>query len=223
MLFRDRRDAGRQLAARLTQYAGDDPVVIALPRGGVPVGYEIARALGAPLDVKIVRKLGAPGHDELGIGAVVDGEDPQAVLNEQIVNVLGVTREYLERELSRQLAEIHRREPRYRHGRRPVPLEGRTVIVVDDGIATGGSVRAALRAIRRARPRRLILAVPVAPPDTIEALRSEVDDVVYLAAPEPFHAVGRFYDDFTQTTDEEVEDLLDLANRGVAPEGPRPG
>jgi putative phosphoribosyl transferase len=216
MTFRDRSDAGRRLAERLRHLVNADPVVVALPRGGVPVGYEIARELGAPLDVKIVRKLGAPGQEELGIGAVVDGDHPQAVLNEDILDALAVSRDYLEGEAARQLSEIRRRQERYRHGRDAVPLVGRTVIVVDDGIATGGSMRAALRGIRRSHPARLVLAVPVAPPDTLDALRDEVDELVYIDAPEPFGAVGRFYDDFTQTSDEEVEQLLEAADQAVA-------
>lgn len=210
-MFTDRRDAGRQLASELARYKDEAPVVVALPRGGVPVGYEVARALRAPLDVMIVRKLGAPGHEELGIGAVVDGDEPRAVLNDDVLRVVDVSREYLDEEIARQLVEIRRRQARYRHGRRPAPLAGRTVIVVDDGVATGGSVRVALQAIRRARPARLVLAVPVAPPEALAALRSEVEDVVCLVAPEVFGAVGRFYDDFEQTSDDEVTDLLDAA------------
>jgi putative phosphoribosyl transferase len=213
--FRDRRDAGRRLAARLAELAAAtpeawaQPVVFALPRGGVVVGYEIARALGAPLDILVVRKLGAPGQPELGVGALVDGDSPETVLNPEVVRLAGVTREYLDAEVARQLEEIHRREARYRQGRPRVPVAGRTVIVVDDGIATGGSVRAALRGLGRARPARLVLAVPVAPRDTVEALRAEVDEVVCLETPEPFLAVGYHYGDFAQTTDEEVVALLE--------------
>jgi putative phosphoribosyl transferase len=209
--FRDRRDAGRQLASYLRRYAAQDPVVLALPRGGVPVGYEVATALGAPLDVVVVRKLGAPGQRELAVGAVVDGDHPEEVLNEDLVRVLGVSPQYLAREVAAQLEEIRRRQVQYRGHRARVPVAGRTVIVVDDGIATGASIRAALRGVRRARPRKLVLAVPVAPPDTIAALRRDVDEVVCPHMPEAFGAVGSFYDDFSQTTDDDVIRLLDAA------------
>jgi putative phosphoribosyl transferase len=205
MTFKDRRDAGRQLAARLLEYKDQQPLVLALPRGGVPGGYEVAVALDAPLDIMVVRKLGAPGQPELGIGAVVDGDHPQSVLNEDVMSVLHVSDAYLQREVALELQEIRRRQQRYRDGRPPAPIAERTVIVVDDGIATGGSMRAALRGVRRSHPRRLILAVPVAPPDTIASLRVEADTVVCLSTPEFFQAVGRFYDNFTQTTDEEVK------------------
>ena len=213
MTFKDRRDAGRQLAARLLTYRDQQPLVLALPRGGVPVGYEIAVALDAPLDIMVVRKLGAPGQPELGIGAVVDGDHPQSVLNDDVINTLRVSDTYLQRQVALQLQEIRRRQERYRGGRPPMPVADRTVIVVDDGIATGGSMRAALRGVRRAHPRRLILAVPVAPPETIAALQNEAETVVCLKTPALFHAVGRFYDDFTQTSDEEVIQLLDAADR----------
>ena len=211
MTFANRKDAGQKLGARLLKYREYHPVVLALPRGGVPVAYEVAQALHAPLDVVVVRKLGAPGQPELGIGAVVDGDHPESVLNEDVMSMLNVSDTYLRREMELELQEIHRRQERYRGGRPPVQIEGRTVIVVDDGIATGGSMRAALRGVRRAHPKRLVLAVPVAPPETIESMRSEADDVVCLSMPAYFHAVGQFYNDFTQTTDEEVIRLLDAA------------
>jgi len=214
-MFKDRRDAGRRLAARLLKSKPQDPVVLALPRGGVPVAYEIAIALDAPLDVIIVRKLGAPGQPELGIGALVDGDHPQSILNADVLRTVHVSNDYLQREIETQLQEIHRRQQLYRRGRTPVPLEGRTVIVVDDGIATGGSVRAALRGVQRARPRQVILAVPVAAADAIAALRGAVAQLICLSAPIFFSAVGQFYDDFTQTTDAEVIDLLDAAQRRV--------
>lgn len=213
MTFKDRREAGRQLATQLLQYKDQQPLVLALPRGGVPVGYEIAVALDAPLDIVVVRKLGAPGQPELGIGAVVDGDHPQSVLNDDLVSVLHVSEAYVQREVALELQEIRRRQECYRRGKPPVPIAGRTVIVVDDGIATGGSIRAALRGARRAHPRRLILAVPVAPPEIIVALRDEADTVVCLSTPTMFRAVGQFYDTFTQTSDEEVIELLDAANR----------
>ncbi len=217
VLFDDRRDAGRRLAARLAAFRKEAPAVLALPRGGVPVGYEIARALAAPLDVIVVRKLGAPGDPELGIGAVADGDSPLGVWNQEMVRTLAVPRDYLDREVAAQLAEIHRRQALYRGGRARVPIAGRTAIVVDDGLATGSTMRAALRSVRRADPARLVLAVPVAPPDTLSALATEVDETVCLATPDPFGAVGFFYRDFAQTTDEEVTRLLDAARRAVDP------
>jgi putative phosphoribosyl transferase len=221
MTFKDRREAGRQLATQLLQYKDQQPLVLALPRGGVPVGYEVAVALDAPLDIVVVRKLGAPGQPELGIGAVVDGDHPQSVLNDDLMSVLHVSRAYLQRQVALELQEIRRRQECYRRGKPAVPIAGRTVIVVDDGIATGGSIRAALRGARRAHPRRLILAVPVAPPETIAALQNEADTVVCLSTPAMFRAVGQFYDTFTQTSDEEVIELLDAASRrwAVAPTG----
>jgi putative phosphoribosyl transferase len=212
-MFQNRADAGRQLVRRLLRYKREHPVVLALPRGGVPVGYEIAVALGAPLDIIVVRKLGAPGQPELGIGAVVDGNHAQSVLNEEVLRMVSVSDEYVDREVARQLQEIRRRQELYRGGRPCEEVAGRMVIVVDDGIATGGSMRAALRGVRRAAASRLVLAVPVAPPETIAALRPEVDDLICLKAPLFFHAVGQFYQDFKQTTDEEVIRLLDEARQ----------
>jgi putative phosphoribosyl transferase len=216
MIFDDREDAGRQLAAHLVRYKDQHPVVLALPRGGVPVAYEVARALEAPLDILVVRKLGAPGQPELGIGAIVDGDHPDGVLNENAIAALGVDRAYLEGEIQRQLREIHRRQAAYRSGRPPVAVEGHTAIVIDDGLATGSTMRAALRGVRRAQPARLVLAVPVAPPDTLASLAAEVDDVVCISTPEDFGAVGRFYRNFDQTTDEEVVRLLDDARHAAA-------
>jgi len=209
--FRNRAEAGHQLAARLMGFRSRKPVVLALPRGGVPVAYEIAKALRAPLDLILVRKIGAPGHPEFGLGAVVDGAHPQTVLSEDVVVQLEVPSAYIEKEVQRQLREIERRRAHYLGGRRPIDVEGRTAIVVDDGIATGGTVRAALQGLSRARPAYLILAVPVAPAETVEALRSQADEVVCLSTPEPFYSVGMHYDDFTQTTDEEVVALLNKA------------
>jgi putative phosphoribosyl transferase len=209
--FRDRADAGRRLLPHLMAYSADNAIVLALPRGGVPVAFEVARALRAPLDLIFVRKIGAPGHAEYGLGAVVDGAHPQVVLNEEAVRLLNVPPSYIEQETRRQLQEIERRRHHYLAGRRPLDVEGRVAIVVDDGIATGGTVRAALKGISLARPARLILAVPVAPADTIERLRAEADEVVCLMTPDPFYAVGQHYDDFRQTTDREVTTLLDKA------------
>jgi putative phosphoribosyl transferase len=214
-VFADRRDAGRRLAAALRGYARENPLVLALPRGGVPVGYEVARELGAPLDLVFVRKIGAPAQPELGLGAVVDGDDPQLVVNEDVVREVRPPPGYVEAEARRQLAEIERRRQLYRGGRPPEPVANRTVIVVDDGIATGGTVRAVLRALARLGPRRLVLAVPVAPRDSIRSLRAEADEVVCLATPEPFYAVGAHYDDFAQTEDRDVIELLAMA-RGIA-------
>jgi putative phosphoribosyl transferase len=209
IVYSTREQAGRMLARRLMPHAAHDVVVLGVPRGGLPVAKEVADALGAPLDVVVVRKLGAPGQPELGIGAVVDGDHPRAIFNQDIIEHLGVSDEYIEAEIARQLKEVNRREAAYRGGRTKVPLAGRTVIVVDDGIATGSSIRAALRGVRRQKPKRLILAVPVAPADTIAALRSDADEIVCLETPADFFAVGQFYRDFHQVTDDEVKMILD--------------
>jgi len=219
VIFADRIDAGRRLAAALAPLRGEDCVVLALPRGGVPVAAEVARALDAPLDLVLVRKIGAPHQQELAVAAVVDGDTPQLVRNEDVIRMLHVGEDYLEAEARRQLKEIERRRTAYLAGRTPEPIEGRTAIVVDDGIATGATTRAALRAVRARRPRRLVLAVPVAPPDTIAALASEVDQIVCLSQPEPFGAIGAFYDDFRQLEDEDVRSILaatSRAGRGAA-------
>ncbi|MDO8431012.1 MAG: phosphoribosyltransferase family protein [Candidatus Binatus sp.] len=207
-VYSNRQQAGRMLAQRLKPQAGADVVVLGVPRGGLPVAKEVADALGAPLDVVVVRKLGAPGQPELGIGAVVDGDHPRAIFNQDIVEHLGVSDEYIEAEIARQLKEVNRREIAYRGGRAKIPLAGKTVILVDDGIATGSSARAALRGVRRQKPKRLVLAVPVAPTETIEALRSEADEIVCLETPQDFFAVGQFYRDFHQVTDDEVRAIL---------------
>lgn len=215
-LFHDRRDAGRQLAEALLRDAPADPLVLALPRGGVPVAFEVARALGAPLDLLFVRKLGAPGYEELGIGAVVDGADPQLVLNEDVVRDLAPSPNYIRKEMRRQLEEIERRRKAYLGDRMPLEVAGRTVIVVDDGIATGGTVKAALRGVRKAGAARIILAIPVAPAESLVDLGSECDEILCLATPSPFQAVGLHYDVFDQTDDEEVVRLMALA-RSFAP------
>ncbi len=207
-VFADRTAAGRLLAERLATRNYERPVVLALPRGGVPVGAEIARALGAPLDVVLVRKIGAPSQPELAIGAVGDGDHPELVVNEDVRRIARVSDEYLAQATAEQLEEIERRRGLYLEGRAPVEIAGATAIVVDDGIATGATVRAALSALRRRWPRRRTLAIPIAPAETVEALRSVVDEVVCLATPEPFHAIGMHYLDFRQLDDADVVALL---------------
>jgi len=207
MLFRDRADAGRHLLSRLGAYQGrPDVVVLGLPRGGIPVGYEVARGLGAPLDVFVVRKLGVPGQEELAMGAIATGG--VRVVNRDVVYALHIAPDVLDRAAEAERRELERRERSYRGDRPEPPVEGRTVILVDDGLATGSTMRAAVQALRQQRPARIVVAVPVAAFATCEELRREVEDVVCFATPEPFMAVGRFYDDFSQTTDEEVHDLL---------------
>jgi predicted phosphoribosyltransferase len=216
VMFPNRREAGRRLALALKSVKEERPVVLALPRGGVPVAFEVATALRAPLDVILVRKIGAPGHPELGLGAIVEGNAPnapQVLLNDELVRMVKPDPAYLEAEKARQMAEIERQRRLYRRGRPLVDIEGRTVIVIDDGIATGGTVKAVLRAIAAARPARRILAVPVAPEDSLAQLAPEADRIVCLATPDPFFAVGAHYHDFSQTTDEEVVELLHRAAR----------
>ncbi len=208
MPFDNRTDAGRKLAAALAQYKDRDPVVLALPRGGVPVAAEIATALGAPLDLLLVRKIGVPVQPELAMGAVVDGARPLTVRNEDVIAIAGISDETFERVRDRELAEIERRHRRYLGDRRPAEVEGRTVIVVDDGIATGATTRAALRATRQRHPGRLVLAVPVAPTEAVEAMRAECDDVVCLESYADFGAIGFFYRDFRQLGDEDVIAIL---------------
>jgi predicted phosphoribosyltransferase len=208
MPFADRTEAGIRLAAALSRYRDEDPVVLALPRGGVPVAAEIARALGAPLVLVIARKIGVPFQPELAMGAVVDGDTPIVVRNQDVVDLSGVGESEFEAVCRDELAEIGRRRRRYLGGRQPVEIAGRTAIVVDDGIATGATVRAALRAMRMRKPRRLVLATPVAPSDTIAALKSEADEVICLESHEFFGSIGAYYADFRQVSDEEVVALL---------------
>ena len=206
-MFRDRADAGRQLAGRLGVYAGRDDVrVLGLPRGGVPVAAEVARSLGAPLDVFLVRKLGVPGHEELAMGAIASGG--VRVLNDDVVRALHIPASEIERATSRAAAELRRREDLYRGDRPPVDVRARTVILVDVGLATGSTMRAAAAAVRLLEPARTVVAVPVAAPETSAALRREVDEVVGVLLPESFYAVGAWYEDFAQTTDAEVRRCL---------------
>jgi len=212
-LFADRSEAGRRLAERLLRFKDERPVVLALPRGGVPVGFEVAQALDAPLDLVLVRKIGAPFQPELAVGAVVDGGRAETVVNEDLVREFQIPESYIAEESARQLEEIERRRNLYLAESTRAPVEGHTAIVVDDGIATGATMEAALHATRRANPRRLVLATPVAPPDTIARLRPQADEVVCLATPMLFAAIGAFYEDFRQLSDEEVVDLLRRATR----------
>lgn len=205
--FRDRQDAGRQLAEALSRYAGqDDVLVLALPRGGVPVGYEVARALRVPLDLMLVRKLGVPGHEELAMGAIASGG--VRIVSKDVISTLGIPEREIAAVAAAEEQELGRRERAYRDARPPLAVRGRTVILVDDGLATGATMRAAAAALRAQDVKRLVVAVPVAPPETCEALRAEVDDVVCAREPEPFLAVGVWYEDFTQTTDDEVRELF---------------
>lgn len=208
MPFTDRRDAGRRLAKVLLDYRRRKPVILALPRGGVPVAAEIADALAAPLDLLIVRKIGVPFQPELAMGAVVDGEAPIIVRNEEVVALSGVSEASFQRVCQHELAEIERRRKRYIGDRPRADIDGRVVIVIDDGIATGATTKAALRALRQRSPEALVLAVPVAPTDTLARLEPEVDHLVCLEHHRDFAAIGYYYQDFSQTTDEEVIDLL---------------
>lgn len=214
--FANRREAGRMLADAIEPLDLADPVVLALPRGGVPLAFEVARRLKAPLDILLVRKIGAPGHEEYGIGALVDGACPQIVIDERAASLTGADAAYIERECARQLAEIERRRAAYGTGD-PIPLAGRNIVVVDDGIATGGTVKAALKALAQTAAASVTLAVPVAPRSALWQLEPLCGKIICLAMPEPFYAVGAHYGDFTQTEDAEVVDLLAKA-RGWSPD-----
>ena len=210
-MFRNRVDAGRQLAKRLEgDYRGTDAVVLAIPRGGVVVANEVARALDLKLDLIIPRKIGAPGNPELAIGAVAVGK---AMINEPVVRELGIPESYIESETKKQLDEIARRRKLYLGNRSPISLKGRTAIVVDDGLATGYTALAAVDAVKQQNPRKTVLAVPVAPTDTCERLEKEVDEIICLESHELFFAVGQFYEEFSQTTDEEVIDILSCQDK----------
>ena len=208
MMFEDRAEAGRQLATALAGYKDERPVVLGLPRGGVAVAAAIAEALDAPLGLILVRKIGAPTRRELALGAVVDGKDPCVVRNDDVIQALGVTDATFDAICRRELTEIERRRRRYEGGATLIDVAARVVIVVDDGIATGATMRAALRATRLRRPKKLVLAAPVAAPDVLSELRCEVDDLVCLISEEPFTAIGLFYVDFHQMNDAEVTEIL---------------
>ena len=211
--FHDRAEAGRAVAADLAAYAGrPDLLVLALPRGGVPVAYEVARALGAPLDVFLVRKLGLPGHEEFAMGAIASGGI--RLINEEVVREFGVTDAEIAAVSAAEERELERRERQYRRDRPDLEIKGRTVILVDDGLATGATMHAAVLALRQEHPARIIVAVPVAAAETCDAFREIADDIVCAETPAPFYAVGLWYEDFSQTTDEEVQDLLNRSTTG---------
>lgn len=214
--FSDRTSAGAALANELKTRNITDPIVLALPRGGVPVALEVARAFHAPLDLVLVRKIGVPFQPELAAGAVVDGDNPEIIYNEDVLRHSGLKREELQPVAERELEEIERRRELYLNDRKRLSPEGRNVIVVDDGLATGATMRVALHALKRQSPKRLIAAVPVAPRDTIRSLRGDADEVVCLSEPEPFHAIGLYYADFGQLSDTEVVDMLAQADAMLA-------
>jgi putative phosphoribosyl transferase len=214
MLFQDRFDAGRLLASKLRPSVNrSDAVVLALPRGGVPVGFEVAKALHAPLDVFVVRKLGVPGHEELAMGAIASGGI--CVLNEELVRAAGIPSELINAVAADEERELERREHLYREGRPAVAVQGRTVILVDDGLATGSSMRVAILALKRKNPAQIVVAVPVGAAAACVEIGSEVDQIICVATPEPFQSVGEWYMDFSQTSDEEVRDLLRRADLGA--------
>ena len=211
-IYRDRRHAGKVLAQALSRYAHrDDVVVLGLPRGGVPVAYEVATALDAPLDVFVVRKLGIPGYPELAMGAIASGG--VMVLIPEVVEQLGIPQEVINAVAQAEARELQRREKAYRGDRPPIDVTDRTVILIDDGLATGASMHAAIAALRKRKPKRIVVGVPIASPSTCEEVGKQADDIVCAATPEPFQAVGLWYEDFSQTSDEEVRKLLDEAYR----------
>ncbi len=213
MSFYDRTDAGRRLAAELQKFKGEDVVVFALPRGGAPVAEPIATSLDAPLDLVLVRKIGVPFQPELAMGAVADGGDPVVVRNDDVIAMTDVSEQEFQEVCARELEEIERRRQLYLGNRARPEANGHVAIVVDDGVATGATTRAALRAVRARGPKKLVLAVPVAPPDTLESLAPEVDEIICLETPRAFGAIGFFYRDFRQISDEEVIDILDRCAR----------
>jgi len=208
MIYTDRLDAGKRLARELARYKSQEPVVLALPRGGLPVAAEIALALDAPLDLLLVRKIGVPMQPELAMGAVIDGADPYVVRNEDVLALAAISEEEFRQVCDRELAEIERRRSLYLKDRPRADVKDRVAIVVDDGIATGATTRAALRAVRKRGPQKLVLATPVAPTSTLQELRGEADDIVCLQSHEPFYAIGLYYADFHQVSDKEVIDIL---------------
>ncbi len=212
-MFRDRSEAGGALADRLDEMTLTDPVVLALPRGGLPVALPVAERLGAPLDLLLVRKIGAPGHEELAAGAVVDGDVHQVVFNSHVLSILGLTEDDFRDKVAAKLAEIDERRTRYLGDAVPVPVEGRTAVVVDDGIATGATVKAALRGLRLRNPKAIILAVPVAPRDSLTEIAPLVDEIVCLEVPEPFNAVGAHYQHFDQVDDMQVVSMMTAARK----------
>jgi putative phosphoribosyl transferase len=215
MIFRDRKDAGRKLAEKLTEYAGrDDVLVLALPRGGVPVAYEVALKLKAPLDVFLVRKLGVPGHEELAMGAIASGGI--RVLNDYVVNSLRIPGAAIDEVAEKEQLELKRREQVYRDSLDPPEIAGKTVILIDDGLATGSTMKAAAVALKRQSPAKIVVAVPVSSRDTCEEFESEVDSIICAATPEPFYGVGMWYQDFSQTSDEEVRELLKMTRGSTA-------
>ncbi|MDR9393622.1 phosphoribosyltransferase [Roseovarius sp. SYSU LYC5161] len=216
--FLNRSEAGKALALEIAAQGLEDPVILALPRGGVPVGIELVRELRAPMDLVMVRKIGVPRQPELAAGAVVNGDDPQIVVNETIAVHAGLSEDDIQHLAETQLEEIKRRRDVYVKGRATVPVEGRTAIVVDDGIATGATMRASLRAVRKRRPAKLVLAVPVAAPDTLERLSADVDAVFCLLKPRSLYAIGAHYVDFGQTSDAEVTRLMDEAEALLRPD-----
>ncbi len=218
--FRDRIQAGQELAEALAERDFLDPLVLALPRGGVPIGAEVARRLGAPLDLVMVRKIGVPRQPELAAAAVVDGTEPEIVINSDVMRMCGLSKQDIDELATVQLEVISRRRALYFKGRARQEIAGKTAVVVDDGIATGATTRAALTAVRRQNPARLVLAVPVAPADTLTVLRPEVDELICLQTPQNFFAIGAHYADFSQVTDTEVVRLLDKLDSGAGPSTP---
>lgn len=214
--FLNRGEAGMELAEKLSRFAGRrDVIVLGLARGGVPVAFEVARSLRVPLDVFVVRKLGAPGHEEFAIGAIASGG--VRVLNTEAIQRLGMTQAAIERETRRELQELERREREYRDDRPPVNVKGRTVIVVDDGLATGATMQAAISALRKHHPAEIIVAAPLVAADTCRNIRATADDCVYVQSPDPFYGVGLWYEDFSPTSDDEVKSLLEMAARMPPP------
>ena len=221
--FRDRTEAGRLLGKAIAEKDYPDPVVLALPRGGIPIAIEVARALAAPMDLILVRKIGVPSQPELAAGAIVDGGEPETIYNDDVIAITGLTRNHVDEIGKRQLEEIERRRALYLKDRPAVPVAGRTAIIVDDGIATGATARAALHAMRRKQAQQVVLAVPVGPTDTLASFAGEADEVICLSEPTPFYAIGIHYLDFRQLDDDDVIDLMAEADRLRGDETEPPG